>query len=377
LSAAPLQVAPVRSRADLRRFVDLPWRLYAGDPCWVPPLKSQVRGLLDRKHPFYAGGAADREVFLAWRGRRVVGRIAAIVNRAHNAFQDDRWGFFGFFECEDDAVAAAELLAAAADWVKAKGCDTLVGPANPSTNYECGLLTAGFDTPPTVMMTYNPPGYQALIENAGFAKAKDLFAYSSPVHPKSLERLQRFTEKARKREPSLVTRPVVLTEFRREVEIIRGIYSKAWERNWGFVPPSEAEFDWLARDLKPLVDPELLRLAFIDGVPAGFLLALPDVNPALAVLDGSLLNPIRLVRAQLIGRRRAGLRLITMGVKAEFRLRGVEAVMFCEGLQAALDRGYRTCEYSWILEDNELAKRTVRLMDAELSKVYRMYARAL
>ena len=377
MSAAPLQVAPVRSRADLRRFVDLPWRLYAGDPCWVPPLKSQVRGLLDRKHPFYAGGAADREVFLAWRGRRVVGRIAAIVNRAHNAFQDDRWGFFGFFECEDDAVAAAELLAAAADWVKAKGCDTLVGPANPSTNYECGLLTAGFDTPPTVMMTYNPPGYQALIENAGFAKAKDLFAYSSPVHPKSLERLQRFTEKARKREPSLVTRPVVLTEFRREVEIIRGIYSKAWERNWGFVPPSEAEFDWLARDLKPLVDPELLRLAFIDGVPAGFLLALPDVNPALAVLDGSLLNPIRLVRAQLIGRRRAGLRLITMGVKAEFRLRGVEAVMFCEGLQAALDRGYRTCEYSWILEDNELAKRTVRLMDAELSKVYRMYARAL
>ena len=377
MSAAPLQVAPVRSRADLRRFVDLPWRLYAGDPCWVPPLKSQVRGLLDRKHPFYAEGAADREVFLAWRGKRVVGRIAAIVNRAHNAFHEDRWGFFGFFECEDDAVAAAELLAAAADWVKAKGCDTLVGPANPSTNYECGLLTAGFDTPPTVMMTYNPPGYQSLIENAGFAKAKDLLAFSSPVHPKSLERLQRFTEKARKREPSLVTRPVVLSEFRREVGIIREIYSKAWERNWGFVPPSEAEFDWLARDLKPLVDPELLRLAFIDGVPAGFLLALPDVNPALAVLDGSLLNPIRLVRAQLIGRRRAGLRLITMGVKAEFRLRGVEAVMFCEGLQAALDRGYRSCEYSWILEDNELAKRTVRLMDAELSKVYRMYGKAL
>jgi hypothetical protein len=377
VSGAPLQVAPVRSRADLRRFVDLPWRLYAGDPCWVPPLRSQVRGYLDRKHPFYSDGAAEREVFLAWRGKRVVGRIAAIVNRAHNAFHNDRWGFFGFFECEDDPVAAAELLAAAGDWVKGRGCDTLVGPSNPSTNYECGLLVAGFDTPPTVMMTYNPPGYQALIENVGFAKAKDLVAYSSPVHAKSLERLQRFTEKARRREPSLVTRPVVLTEFRREVGIIREIYSTAWERNWGFVPPSEAEFDWLARDLKPLVDPELLRLAFIDGEPAGFLLALPDVNPALAVLDGSLLNPIRLVRAQLIGRRRAGLRLITMGVKAKFRLRGVEAVMFCEGLQAALDRGYRSCEYSWILEDNELAKRTVRLMDAELSKVYRMYGRAL
>ncbi len=374
MNLQPVQVAPVDGRSDLRSFVALPWRLYAGDPCWVPPLKRQVRGMVGTSHPFYSDGAAERELFLARRGSRVVGRIAAIRNVAHNRFHGDAWGFFGFFECEDDPGACQALVEVASSWVKAHGCDTLVGPASPSTNYECGLLIRGFDTPPTVMMTYNPPRYQEMLEGAGLSKAKDLYAYSSPVHPKSLERLARFSEKNRRREPGLTTRDVDLKEFRREVQIIREIYNQAWERNWGFIPTSEAEFDWLARDLKPLVDPKLLRLAFMDGDPAAFLLALPDVNPALAVLDGSLWNPIRLVRAQLIGRRKEGLRLITMGVKEQYRLRGIEAVMFFEGLQASLEAGYRTCEYSWILEDNELTKRTVRLMDAELTKIYRMYA---
>jgi hypothetical protein len=371
------RVTPVRTRAELRAFVNLPWRLYAGDPCWVPPLKKQVRGYLDENHPFYADGAAERDLFLAWRNGRVVGRVAAILNRAHNRVHGDRWGFFGFFECEDDPEAAEALFAAAAMWLRAHGCDAMVGPASPSTNYECGLLVQGFDTPPTVMMTYNPPRYAEMLDASGFAKAKDLLAYSSSVHPASLERLQKFTERTRRREPDLTTRPVNLKAFVTEVQIIREIYNKAWEKNWGFVPVSEAEFDWLAKDLKPLVDPVLLRVAFVGAEPAGFLLALPDVNPALAVLDGSLANPIRLLRATLIGRRREGLRLITMGVKEEFRLRGIEGVMFYEGLQAALERGYKTCEYSWILEDNELTKRTVRLMDAELTKIYRIYAKPL
>jgi len=373
----PLRIAPVRSGSDLRRFVNLPWRLYAGDPCWVPPLRKQVRGLLDPTHPFYRDGAAERELFLARRGSRVAGRIAAIVNRAHNAFHGDRWGFFGFFECEDDPAAAHELLAAAADWVKTRGCDTLAGPVNPSTNYEAGLLVDGFGSPPVVMMTYNPPRYAELLESDGFSKAKDLVAFWSPVHPGSLERLARFTERTSKREPALRTRPVDLRHFRDEVRIVREIYNKAWEKNWGFVPASEAEFDYLADDLRQLVDPPLARIAFCDDRPAGFLLAIPDANPAIAALDGSLVNPIRLLRAMLIGRKRVGLRVITMGVKEEYRLRGFEGVMFYEGLQAALDQGYQWCEYSWILEDNELAKRTVRLMNAEPYKTYRIYAKSL
>jgi GNAT superfamily N-acetyltransferase len=377
MSAQQLRVTIAASPADLKRFVDLPWRLYAGDPCWVPPLKKQVRGYLDVKHPFYANGAAEREVYLAWRGTRVVGRIAAIVNHAYNAFHGDRTGFFGFFECEDDPDAAAKLVTAAAAWVKARGCDALAGPVNPSTNYEAGLLIYGFDTPPSVMMTYNPPRYAELLEATGLAKAKDLFAYESGVHAKSLERLEKFTERTRKREPQFSERPVIVKQIVSEVAIVRGIYNSAWEKNWGFVPTSEAEFDWLAKELKPLVDPPLARIAFMDGEPAGFLLAIPNVNPALAVLNGSMTNPIRVLRAMMIGRRREALRLIIMGVKEQYRLRGIEGVLFYEGLQAALDHGYKTCEYSWILEDNELTKRTVRLMDAVHSKTYRIYSKPL
>lgn len=374
---APLRVAPVAGRGELGRFISLPWRLYAGDPYWVPPLKSQVKALLDLRHPFYRDGAAARELFLAWRGTRVAGRIAAIVNRAHNRFHADRWGFFGFFECEDDAAAAAALLEAAADWVRGKGCDTLVGPVNPSTNYECGLLVRGFDAHPRVMMPYNPPRYAELLDGCGLAKVKDLLAFESEVHAGSFARLQRVAEKTQRRETELTVRPVELARFPREVAIIREIYNSAWERNWGFVPMSEAEFSALAKELKSLVDPRLLQIASVGGDPAGFLLALPDVNPALLVLNGSLVNPLRLVRALLVGRRRQALRLITMGVKEAYRRRGIEAVLFFEGLKAALERGYSRCEYSWILEDNELALRTVRLMDAELSKVYRLYARPL
>jgi hypothetical protein len=377
VSGAPLRVAKVDGRGDLRRFVDLPWRLYAGDPCWVPPLRKQVFDLLDLKHPFYRGGAAEREVFLARRGGRVVGRIVAILNRAYNAFHQDRAGFFGFFECEDDQAAASELLAAAADWLRGQGCDLMLGPVNPSTNYEAGLLVEGFDTPPTVMMTYNPRRYQELLEAAGLEKAKDLFAYLSEVHPTSLDRLAKFAERTTKREPELECRQVDMKQFDAQVAQVRTIYNSAWEKNWGFVPASDAEFAALARELKPLVDPELVRLAYFAGEPAGFLLALPDVNPALAVLDGSLWNPIRLLRASIVGRRKVGLRLITMGVMEQHRLRGIEGVMFYQGLKAALDNGYAWCEYSWILEDNELAKRTVRLMDAKLSKVYRIYSKAL
>lgn len=377
MNDAPLRVAPVAGRDELGRFISLPWRLYAGDPYWVPPLRSQVRALLDSGHAFYSDDAARRQLFLAWRGNRVAGRIAAISNRAHNRFQEDRWGFFGFFECEDDAAAAAALVEAAAGWVRGEGCDTLVGPVNPSTNYECGLLVRGFDAHPRVMMTYNPPRYSELLEGCGLTKVKDLLAYESAVHPGSFERLRRVAEKARSREPHLTVRGVDLKRFRREIAIIREIYNSAWERNWGFVPTSEAEFALLAKELKPLVDPRLLQIAFMGEEPLAFLLALPDVNPALAVLNGSMANPVRVVKAMLIGRKREALRLITMGVKEIYRRRGVEAVLFYEGLKAALERGYRRCEYSWILEDNELALRTVRLMGAELTKVYRMYTRSL
>lgn len=377
MSLSSLRLEKVESGEGWRHFLALPWHIYRGDPYWVPPLRRQVRAYLDLRHPFYLGGRGERELFLVYRGNRPVGRVAAIVNRAHNAFHKDHWGFFGFFECEKDPEAVRLLFNAVEEYLRMKGCDTVVGPTSPSTNYECGLLVEGFHSRPTVMMSYNPPYYKRLLEDVGFTKAKDLYAYWSPVHPASLERLHRFAQRIHQREPQLRVRTVNLKNFAGEVRTIREIYNEAWEKNWGFVPTSNEEFVLLAKELKPLIDPNLLLLAFLGDNPVGFLLALPDVAPALAQLGGSMTNPLRLLRAWWVGRRLEGLRLITMGVKQEYRLRGVEGVMFYRGLEAALERGYRWCEYSWILEDNELTKRTVRLMDAKLTKIYRLYAKPL
>jgi len=379
---AGVEIRPVRGRTDLVAFLDLPWRLYRDDPNWVPPLKSSVRELLDpARHPFYGGGAsAQRELFLAWDGRRPVGRIAAILNHAHNRFHGESVGFFGFFECEDRQDAASGLLRAASEWLRQFGVSELRGPVNPSTNYEAGLLVEGFDGPPVIMMTYNPPYYAGLLEGFGLAKAKDLYAYVSPVHGGHLERLERANERVRRRQPELTTRGADLKAFPREVRTVQEIYNSAWEKNWGFIPMSEGEIEWMARELKPLVHPDLLRFAFVHGEPAGFLLALPDWNPVLKQLDGSpWRHPLRTLRIALTAKpeKMPGLRVITMGVKETFRKRGIEGVLFAESVRKALEIGYGYCEYSWILEDNELAKRTVRVMDGELYRIYRIYGKPL
>jgi GNAT superfamily N-acetyltransferase len=377
-----VEVRPVRGRAQLATFINLPWKLYRRDPLWVPPLKASVRELLDPgRHPFYEGGSrADRELFLAWDGRDAVGRIAAIHNRAHNEFQDENVAFFGFFEAIDRPDIARALLAQVEDWARARGLSAVRGPANPSTNYECGLLVEGFTRPPVLMMTYNPPYYRGLIEGAGYAKVKDLYAYISPVHGAHLDRLVRLAERTRRKHPELTTRAANLKEFESEVRLVQEIYNSAWEKNWGFIPMSDSEIEWLARELKALVQPDLLRFAFVDGEAAGFLLAIPDWNPVLKDLGGSpWRHPVRTLRHVLTTKaeKLEGLRVITLGVKEEFRKRGFEGVLFAEGLQHALRIGYGWCEYSWILEDNELTKRTVRLMDADLYKNYRMYEKPL
>ena len=377
-----MRIERVVGRADLAAFVDLPFTLYRDDPSWVPPLKAEVRKLLDaRRHPFYAGGReAEIELFLARDGRRVVGRVAAILNHAHNRVHGESIAFFGFFECERRPEVAAALLAAVEGWARERGLEAVRGPMNPSTNYECGLLVEGFDRPPVLMMTYNPPWYAQLLEAAGYAKVKDLYAYLSEVHDASLERLRKLGERAVKRNPGLTTRSADLKRFDSEVALIKGLYNAAWEKNWGFVPMSDAEFDALARELKALVHPELVRIAFVDDEPVGFILTVPDWNPVLADLGGSVWrHPLKLLRHVLFTKAESlpGLRLILLGVREGFRNRGVEALLFAHVFEVAVRAGYECCEYSWILEDNELTKRAVRLMGGELYKVYRVYEKAV
>jgi GNAT superfamily N-acetyltransferase len=375
-------VRPATSRADRKRFVDLPWKIYRGDPNWVPPLKASVREMLDvANHPFYAGGReAELALFLAWDGPDVVGRVAAILNHTHNRVHGENVVFFGFFETIDRPDVARDLLASVEKWAADRGVNAVRGPMNPSTNYECGLLIEGFGRPPALMMTYNPPSYPRLIEGSGYTKVKDLHAYISPVHGASLKRLQRLADRTRDRNPTLTTRGADLSNFEREVQLVQQIYNSAWEKNWGFVPMSDVEIGWLAKELKPLVQPDLLRFALDDGQPVGFLLVMPDWNPVLADLDGSpWRHPFKTLHHVLKSKPETmeGIRLFTLGVKQEHRKRGIEGILIGEGLQKSLEIGYKWCEYSWILEDNEVTKRTVRLMDGELYKIYRIYEKQI
>jgi GNAT superfamily N-acetyltransferase len=377
-----VKVSAARGRSDRARFIELPWKIYRGDSNWIPPLRASVRALLDaKKHPFYDGGrGAEIELFVAWEGRDVVGRVAAILNRVNNRVHEENVVFFGFFETIDRPDVARGLLEAVESWAAGKGATAVRGPMNPSTNYECGLLVDGFARPPALMMTYNPPSYPRLIEGAGYHKAKDLYAYISPVHGASLNRLQHLAKRTRERNPGLTTRGANLADFDHEVGLVQEIYNAAWEKNWGFVPMSDAEIRWLAKELKPLVQADLLRFALYDGEPVAFLLTVPDWNPVLADLDGSpWRHPFKTLRHVIKSKPETmeGLRLFTLGVKPEHRKRGIEGILLGEGLEKSLEIGYAWCEYSWILEDNELTKRAVRLMDGELYKVYRIYEKVI
>jgi len=377
--AAP-EIRPVRSRADLRRFVGFPYDLYdaARYPNWVAPLRMAVRDALDeRGNPFYE--QATRELFVALRHGRVVGRIAAIENRAHNAFHGDRTGFWGFFECIDDQAVADALFAAASDWLGARGLDSMVGPMNPGTNYECGLLVDGFRNRPTFMTAWNPPYYDALCERAGMAKAKDLLAFWFEGEGTGYA-LPPFVARQAERAlagGTLTFRDLNPRRFDTEVAALWDIYNAAWERNWGFVPMSKAEFHHLAKDMKQLLDPRLAFMAEVDGRPAGFMLALPDYNEALVNNRSGRLFPLGWLR-MLRGRNRArGVRVMALGVKPEFRSRSILALFTHEIMRRGRSQGRVGAEASWLLEDNHLIVKPMRAMGATERMRWRLYERAV
>jgi GNAT superfamily N-acetyltransferase len=363
-----------RGKAELSRFFDVADRIYAKDPNFVAPIRSDLAKVFEGENPFFRHG--EMQLFVAHQGGMDVGRIAAILDRNHNAFHGEKAAFFGFFETSDDPAVAAKLLEAAAVWGRERKMTVLRGPTNPTLNDEAGLLVDGFDSPPVLMMTYNPRSYAALIEGQGFRKAKDLLAYWFPLEEKPLERLSRVAERFRKREPDIVVRNVSKGGLTRDLAKIREVYNGAWEKNWGFVPMTDAEIEHLAKQLKPIVVPDLVCFAERASTVIGFAVALPDLNQALRHNPSGRLFP-GILRVLWQARKVSRLRIPLLGALPEHRGTGVDALMYHWIWTKAIARGYRWGEAGWILEDNRLMNNAIVRLGFRRYKTYRVYDKAL
>ena len=368
-----MEIAPVSNGRDLERFIAFPYDHYRGHPLWVPQLRMDVRTLLSpAKNPFFQH--AEAQYFLARSGGRTVGRIAAIKNDAHNQTWNDRVGFYGFFESIDDQSVANALWDAAATWLRARGFDTMRGPMSPSVNDECGLLVKGFDTPPTLMMPHNPPYYMALHDAYRFVKAKDLLAYEGQGDG-APERIVKVAKRVAER-AGITLRGLNMKRFTQEVDLVKALYNKAWEKNWGFVPLTEAEIDHLAKQLKPIVVPDLVVFAERAGDVVGFGVALPDLNVALKHNPSGRLFP-GILKVLWHSRNLHRARVLLLGVIPEFRGRGVDALMYDWIWGHGAKLGFNWGEGGWILEDNAPMNNAALALGFKPYKTYRVYDKAL
>lgn len=369
-----LEVVPVRDPDRLGAFIRLPWAIYRDDPNWVSPLLRDMKTAFNPdKHPFYVH--SDVEPFLALRDGRPVGRIGAIRNRRHEEFHDEPTGFFGYFECFDDPEAAAALLDAAATWLRHQGLRTMRGPTSFSTNEIAGALVEGFDGPPMVMMAYNPRYYLDLFEACGLVPVKTLLAYmlDEQTPPDYLLR----AEKLVRRRTGVTIRTMRKKRFDEELDLIRQIYNSAWEKNWGFVPMTDAEFDFMAKELKPIVDPNLALFAETpEGETIGFALALPNFNRVLMKMNGRLF-PFGILKALWHARRIHEMRVITLGLLEKYRGKGIDALFYTDLIRNGAARGITECESSWILEDNDKMWGALEKLGGRRYRSYRLYDRAL
>ena len=366
-----------RARADISRFLTVPYRIYGGDPNWVAPLQDDLKKVFTDANPLFEH--AEMQLWVAVRDGRDVGRIAAILDRAHNDFHHERSAFFGFFESIDDPEISRALFEAVVEWARARGMTRILGPMNPTTNDECGLLVEGFDSPPVLMMTYNPAYYLTLFADSGLTKARDLLAYRIVLAEKPLSRLSRLADGFSRRQPDLSIRPIRKKTLKADLTKVKEVYNAAWEDNWGFVPMTDGDIDFMAARLKPLLVEDLVLLAENAKEPVGFMMSLPDYNEAMQPLKGKLLTPkVFGFLAYLLGWKKPKMtRLITLGIKKAYRSRGIDAVMFAESLKAMLAAGYQECEVSWILEDNVMVQRPIDLFDGKVYKRYRIFEKAV
>jgi len=372
-----IEVRGVDSRADWRAFFSVARRCQGDDPHWVEPLRMDRRAQWSGNNPFFEHARA--RAFIAWREGQAVGTISAQVDELREAEDSKKIGWFGQIEAINDARVFAALLQEASDWLGREGCERLQGPFDLSVNQGCGLLVEGRNTPPMVMMNHAPAYYAEQLEALGFAKAMDLFAYLLRPDFDPPEAMQRLTERLGRR---LALRPLDFSRFSEEIDLLRELFNDAWSQNWGFVPFTQPEFQAMGKALKQVIRPEYTCVAEINGEPAGFIIALPNVNELIRDLDGSLLPLGWAKLLWRIARRRATTaRVPLMGVRKAFQ-RGpmgaaISFAMIDRVRHALHEAGIRQVELSWILESNKGMNSMIEAMGGDLYKRYRLYQRDL
>jgi hypothetical protein len=374
INMSEIRIVQVQTQKDLNRFIDTPWAIYPRDSNWVPPLKSDFKRLLNTaKHPFWK--FSRRELFIAERDGRPVGRIAAIIDNNYNDYHNEKMGIWGFFECFNDHEASKALFSCAEEWVKSKGMTFIRGPLNPSTNYEVGLLIEGFEYLPTIMMPWNFPYYPKLVEEAGYVKEKDLFTfrvYQTDLPGPRIERLgKRVLSKGH-----VKIRNISRKNYDSEIMLLARLYNQAWAENWGFVPMSDGEVHEMAKNLKRVLQEDLVFFSLYDDEPSGVMMVLPDMNPLLKQANGrlGLITGMKLVlRKQFV----VGLRAAMCGLRKEFKRLGVPLVMF-HHLNSLL-RGRHLIEFmecGWTLEDNHDINQLLIELGAQKYSVYRIFRKS-
>ena len=371
------KIIPVTDKKELRLFIDFPHELYKNDRNYVPELFiAQQDMLTPGKHPFHEH--SELALFLAYDNGKLAGRIAAIQNNNHNNTYGLTDGFFGFFDCINDQETAALLLTTAGQWLRDKGLTSMIGPVNFSTNDICALLIEGYDGPPVAMMPYNAPYYLELLEQAGFGKKVDLRAYKFTAGNYN-DRSLRLTDALRERlkRNRIVIRKIDMKNFKAEVKALREVYNKAWDSNLGFVPMTEKEFDYLAKDLKLVMDPDFCLIAEQEGKLVGFSLSIPDINQVLIKIKRGRLFPFGLLKLLLLKRKIKGIRIMALGVVDGYRKMGIEACLYGLTIKAFQEKKLEYAEASWTLDDNDLINKAIEQINGVAYRKYRILEKAI
>jgi GNAT superfamily N-acetyltransferase len=375
-----VEIGRVQSKKETKSFIKFAWKVYSKDPelkkYWVPPVVADYMKTLDKeRYPLY--DHADIALFTAWKNGRMAGTIAAVENRRHNEIHKDKMGFWGFFECINDQEVANVLFDSASQWLRAKGLDAMRGPVSPSMNDQCGMLVKGYDSSPVFLMLYNPPYYNNLVTNAGHKIGQELLAWYIDQDLIDIKRLSRIAKHVMKRE-QLSIRTINMKDFDNEAAKIRDIYNKSWEKNWGFVPMTDKEFDFMAKSMKQVAKEHFIY--FVEdkeGEPIGFSLTLPDMNIPLKHVNGNPFTPWGLLKFWWYGRNISAFRTIVMGVLPEYRNKGIDSILNAQISEYGGKHGLYSSEMSWVLKSNEAMSKLAKVIGGIPYKEYVIYEKEL